>query len=265
MRENQCKSSNPKSSGSDKNASRKEEEKDVPLDDIAENVSSYFKKFSQFKKYEKYIKKKYQKYYDTTEPLPDFWPVKFINRAWRKTETMHTFSGRRKCWSLAILFQVMKRSHGYDENEREAQSDVKKERQQSGGDPSANPNEPVHNPSANEPVYIRIPFSEMINGKECYRSDTDAEDKESKTSETDEKDITESPQTNTYKLTDKVPSPTQILQKNSYITLYDNQTRNAAWVYEILNKSTLANNNVDKRTDFNRMNHFMKPFGHLMV
>ncbi|XDV11339.1 hypothetical protein PO909_000305 [Leuciscus waleckii] len=32
--------------------------------------------------------------------------------------------------------------------------------------------------------------------------------------------------------------------------LYDNQTRNAAWVYEILNKSTLANNNVDERTDF---------------
>ncbi|XDV31598.1 hypothetical protein PO909_002581 [Leuciscus waleckii] len=175
----------------------------------------------------------------------------FINRAWRKTETMYTFSGRRKCWSLAILLQVMKRSPGYDENETQAQSDVKKESQQSGGDPSAN-----------EPVYIRIPFSEMINGKECYRSDTVAENKESKTSETDEKDkesktsetvamdIFESPQIKEYKLIDKVPSPTQILQNNFYITLYDNQTRNAAWVYEILNKSTLANNNVDKRTDF---------------
>ncbi|XDV11433.1 hypothetical protein PO909_000375 [Leuciscus waleckii] len=77
----------------------------------------------------------------------------------------------------------------------------------------------------------------MINGKECYRSDRVAED------------IIKRSQTNEYKLVDKVPSPTQILQKNYYITLYNNQTRNAAWVYEKLNKSTLQNN-VDKRTDF---------------
>ncbi|XP_048055544.1 nuclease EXOG, mitochondrial-like isoform X2 [Megalobrama amblycephala] len=190
-------------------ASKKEEGKDPTLSEIAEDLSSYFKEFSQFKKYEKDIKRKYKKYYNTT--LPDRWPVEFINKAWRKTtKHMYTFSARRKCWSLAILLQVMKRSQGYDESQREeTQSDLKEDNQQSGGDPSA--------------VYIRIPFAEMTDNKKCSSSDNPQNE-------------------NTHKLIDKVPSPTQMLQNNFYITLYDNQTRNAAWVYEILNKSTLAIN-----------------------
>ncbi|XP_056090707.1 endonuclease G, mitochondrial-like, partial [Rhinichthys klamathensis goyatoka] len=81
-------------------------------------------------------------------------------------------------------------------------------------------------------------------------SETDEKNKENKASESVAMDIIGSPKIEEYKLIDKVPSPTQILQNQFYITLYDNQTRNAAWVYEILNKSTLADNVVYKIKDF---------------
>ncbi|XP_057193018.1 endonuclease G, mitochondrial-like [Triplophysa rosa] len=42
-----------------------------------------------------------------------------------------------------------------------------------------------------------------------------------------------------YKLIDGVPSLTQTMKKTSYVMQYDNRTRNAAWVFEILNEKTL--------------------------
>ncbi|XP_051741764.1 uncharacterized protein LOC127508130 [Ctenopharyngodon idella] len=257
MPENQSKSSNPESSGSDQTASKKGEDPDPKLDQIVEELTSYFKKFSHF---ERDIKRKYKKYlkiredkelYNTT--LPDCWPVWFIQRASKKTKEMYKFSRRRKCWSLAIMLQLMKRSQGYDESEEEqkndesereeAQSDLKEDNQQSGGDPSANKH-----------VYIRIPFAEMIDKKK-YKADenateTDENDKKCKASNTVAMEIMNSPNENTYKLIDKVPSPTQILQNNFYITLYDNRTRNAAWVYEILNKSPKSNKKVYRVNNF---------------
>ncbi|XP_067236495.1 uncharacterized protein [Chanodichthys erythropterus] len=242
MPENQNESSN--------RASKKEGGKDPTLSDIVEDLSSYLKKFSHFEKYEKDIKRKYQKYYSKT--LPDRWPVDFINKAWRKTtKHMYTFSDRRKCWSLAILLQVMKRSQGYDESQREeAESDPKEDNQQSGGDPSAN-----------KSVYIRIPFTEMIDNQtemidnQKYK----APETDKNATKTDENASVKSANENPYKLIDKVPSPTQILQNNFYITLYDNRTRNAAWVYEILNKSPKSDKKVSRKNIYFKDNTLVHP------
>ncbi len=71
-------------------------------------------------------------------------------------------------------------------------------------------------------VYIRIPFSVMSGNESPSRIDTVVPDV--------------SPN---YKLIDRVPKLTEIRKRKSYAMLYDNRTRNAAWVYEILNSETL--------------------------
>ncbi|KAG1926527.1 endonuclease G, mitochondrial-like [Pimephales promelas] len=79
-------------------------------------------------------------------------------------------------------------------------------------------------------VYIRIPLSVMSGDESSCKP---------------EKVKNDNP---TYKLIDSVPYFTEIRKKKSYAMLYDNRTRNAAWVYEILNKSTLK-----KEKDFDRV------------
>ncbi len=78
------------------------------------------------------------------------------------------------------------------------------------------------NKSNSQTVYIRIPFSVMA-GNESPSS-------------TDTKVTNDHP---TYKLIDRVPYLTEIRKRKSYAMLYDNRTKNAAWVYEILNSETL--------------------------
>ncbi|XP_026077862.1 endonuclease G, mitochondrial-like, partial [Carassius auratus] len=51
----------------------------------------------------------------------------------------------------------------------------------------------------------------------------------------------------TYKLIDSIPFLREVRKKKSYVMLYNSQTRNATWVYEILNKSTLAGTQSRKR------------------
>lgn len=53
-----------------------------------------------------------------------------------------------------------------------------------------------------------------------------------------------------YKLIDRVPELTTMSKKTSYVLLYNNQTRNAAWVYEILNRSILAKNYEKRKSIF---------------
>ncbi len=78
------------------------------------------------------------------------------------------------------------------------------------------------NKSNSQTVYIRIPFSVMA-GNESPSS-------------TDTKVTNDHP---TYKLIDRVPYLTEIRKRKSYAMLYNNRTKNAAWVYEILNSETL--------------------------
>uniref|UniRef100_A0A673JAM9 Uncharacterized protein n=1 Tax=Sinocyclocheilus rhinocerous TaxID=307959 RepID=A0A673JAM9_9TELE len=58
-----------------------------------------------------------------------------------------------------------------------------------------------------------------------------------------------------YKLIDGVPETENIfddiMKKKSYVMSFNHQTRNANWVYEILNRDTTANNHVEPA-----------PFGH---
>ncbi|XP_058625876.1 uncharacterized protein LOC131536777 isoform X2 [Onychostoma macrolepis] len=53
-----------------------------------------------------------------------------------------------------------------------------------------------------------------------------------------------------YKLIDRVPELTTMSKKTSYVVLYNNQTKNAAWVYEILNRSILAKKCEKKKSVF---------------
>ncbi|XDV10980.1 hypothetical protein PO909_000059 [Leuciscus waleckii] len=64
------------------------------------------------------------------------------------------------------------------------------------------------------------------------------------------------------KLKDKVPSFTEIKKKTSYVMLYDNRTRNAAWVYELLNKSIVEENkkNKIKQSSFKVDDSIHEPF-----
>uniref|UniRef100_A0A8C1WRE0 Endonuclease n=1 Tax=Cyprinus carpio TaxID=7962 RepID=A0A8C1WRE0_CYPCA len=78
------------------------------------------------------------------------------------------------------------------------------------------------NQSNSQTVYIRIPFSVMSGNESPSSTDTVAPN--------------DSP---TYKLIDGVPNLTEIRKRKSYAMLYDNRTKNAAWVYEILNSETL--------------------------
>uniref|UniRef100_A0A8C1P6W8 Uncharacterized protein n=1 Tax=Cyprinus carpio TaxID=7962 RepID=A0A8C1P6W8_CYPCA len=78
------------------------------------------------------------------------------------------------------------------------------------------------NKSNSQTVYIRIPFSVMSGNESPSSTDTVVQNK--------------SP---TYKLIDGVPNLTEIRKRKSYALLYDNRTKNAAWVYEILNSETL--------------------------
>ncbi|XP_056117892.1 endonuclease G, mitochondrial-like [Rhinichthys klamathensis goyatoka] len=63
-----------------------------------------------------------------------------------------------------------------------------------------------------------------------------------------------------YKLIDRAPNLAEIIQKKSYALLYDNRTRNAAWVYEILNTSTLSKEYKKKQRPFFEVDNSVHPF-----
>ncbi len=90
----------------------------------------------------------------------------------------------------------------------------------------------VSNKANSQTVYLRIPFSVMAGNESPSSIDT--------------VDPDVSPN---YKLIDRVPKLTEIRKRKSYAMLYDNRTRNAAWVYEILNSETLQTK-VDRANVF---------------
>ncbi|KAK9976994.1 hypothetical protein ABG768_018815 [Culter alburnus] len=118
------------------------------------------------------------------------------------------------------------------ENENKDTSDNNCEQRKNEADSSGNKGEgtnhgankeSVSNTNQSDPqtVYIRIPLSVMTgNASECMP-------------------VRVQNGSPIYKLIDRVPDLTELRKKKSYAFLYDNRTRNAAWVYEILNKSTL--------------------------
>ncbi|KAK9978582.1 hypothetical protein ABG768_020327 [Culter alburnus] len=99
-----------------------------------------------------------------------------------------------------------------------------------GSNPSSHPcrvaPEVENAPRADETICIRIPFTEM------FRSELIEEQEEVPNARS------------RYKLIDGAPSDADIRKRKSYVISFNNITRNARWVYEVLNKETLANNCV---------------------
>ncbi|KAK9978577.1 hypothetical protein ABG768_020322 [Culter alburnus] len=80
-----------------------------------------------------------------------------------------------------------------------------------------------------ETIYIRIPVTQMFHNEPSFREQ-------------------EVPNVRSdYKLIDGLPSDADIRIKKSYAMSFDNDTGNARWVYEILNRETLANNCVQEK------------------
>lgn len=90
-------------------------------------------------------------------------------------------------------------------------------------------------------VYIRIPFSVMSGNESPSITETEVQNKNP-----------------TYKLIDRVPYLTEIRKRKSYALLYNNQTKNAAWVYEILNSETLKE--AGERKDVFSVDQSIHPF-----
>nr|XP_017210191.1 endonuclease G, mitochondrial-like [Danio rerio]XP_021328279.1 endonuclease G, mitochondrial-like [Danio rerio] len=66
-----------------------------------------------------------------------------------------------------------------------------------------------------------------------------------------------------YKLIDECPSKKKIRTKKSYVMSYNENTKNAEWVYEILNKDTLAKKDIAKGkfSDYSKVAGYTR--GHL--
>ncbi|XP_057194440.1 uncharacterized protein LOC130557045 [Triplophysa rosa] len=230
---------------------------EVSLDHVLKDLLEYFKGFKGLRDAENEIKKKYNIDKNTT-----VWNEDDVKKAWGKTKRMDKYSRRRKTWSLAIILQAMydradnsfgKRYFPEDYTKDDDSImflDAPQKRKKFGSNvrinvvanagaesqhstcenkESTNDNEGTNNyylrsskgNADSQTGYIRIPLSFM-----------------------DVSNRTICPQTQQagqkmYKLIDGVPSLTQTMKKTSYVMQYDNRTRNAAWVFEILNKKTL--------------------------
>ncbi|ROL50859.1 Endonuclease G, mitochondrial [Anabarilius grahami] len=79
-------------------------------------------------------------------------------------------------------------------------------------------------PEADETIYIRIPLSVMFRNEQTH---------------TEQRYL---PVISDYKLIDGLPSDADIRIKKSYAMSFNNDTGNASWVYEILNRETSAKN-----------------------
>lgn len=197
----------------------------VSLNHIADDLLSYIGGSPHLKETEKEIEKKY----DIKREHDGSWTEDDIKRAWGKTQRLNETSLKRKRWALAIILQVMKRSPTFEGVNRKAeQSDQKKAGDSSCAEESMdNTSDQIQSgqntvgSKESASTYIRIPLSDM------FRNES-VEGRKGKGS-------------TTYKLIDRLPSCPEIKKRKSYVVLYNRETRNATWVYEILNKSTLAN------------------------
>lgn len=211
------------------------------LDNIFNKLLVYIEGSPHLNKTNKNIEKKY----NIKREHDDCWPEDDIKRAWGKTQRMDKTSLKRKRWSLAIMMQVIKRRQNFNESEgKEAQSDqsnvenVSRTCVEESVDGTPDPmkaHETQIKECANKPnsqnAYIRIPLSVMFKNESSSQGKVKSEAKDRPT----------------YKLIDSIPFLREVRKKKSYVMLYNSQTRNATWVYEILNKSTLAGTQSRRR------------------
>ncbi|KAK9978584.1 hypothetical protein ABG768_020329 [Culter alburnus] len=241
---------------------------DVSLDNIVKDLLLYVNGFECLHEAKKVIEEKY----DINIDHSNCWPADDIRRAWGKTQRMDIKSSRRRHWAIVILLQVIKMKLYEDEcNRNSAQPDptegnlsqsceesspqacgTEQSRTEDSEDPSTaepemmRPSGPCTSTSnpATRPVYIRIPFSEMF-GETPY-TNVDPNDR------------------SLFKLIDRPPSHNEIRKRKSYIMSFNDETKNADWVYEILNKETLKDK-CKEHMSFGRKEFETKEFnqGHL--
>ncbi|KAK9977171.1 hypothetical protein ABG768_018992 [Culter alburnus] len=247
---------------------------DVTLAHIVEDLLLFFNGFECLHEAKQEIEQKYD-----IKKQHGHYCWSDIKRAWGKTQRMNKKSSRREDWAHVIMVQMIKiyicnecKQNAAQEESRVASesqltwsnteaapspaevnstanssnsktkdvvlenknkdTSVNNCEQQKKADSSRNKGEgtnhgtnkeSVSNTNQSDPqtVYIRIPLSVMTgNASECMP-------------------VRVQNGSPIYKLIDRVPDLTELRKKKSYAFLYDNRTRNAAWVYEILNKSTL--------------------------
>lgn len=104
----------PASSGYGKTTLEKggREPPNVTLDDIVDDLSSYFNEFPSLRK----AKKQAEEKYNIIKEHDDCWKEDDIKRAWGKTQRMGKKSVRRQHWALVILIQVIEKQRRKEED-----------------------------------------------------------------------------------------------------------------------------------------------------
>nr|XP_017210189.1 uncharacterized protein LOC103910196 [Danio rerio] len=167
-----------------------------------------------------------------------FWTDDDIRRAWEETQVME-IDYKRIQWAYVITFQEMKMIDN-DEHETEAKT-------KHGILTATKDSEPESKKKSLDGrvqvIGIKIPLSELF-GREATSEQTETIP-------------------SAYKLIDGCPSRREIRRKKTYVMSYNENTKNAEWVYEILNKDTLAKKKHVKRqlSDYSKVAGYTQ--GHL--
>ncbi|XP_056305914.1 endonuclease G, mitochondrial-like [Danio aesculapii] len=236
------------------------------LEDMAKCVLSLENKFQWFDDVKREIEKRCG---ITTE---HYWTDDDIRLAWEETQKM-VKDYKRNQWAYVITFQEMKMFDDDDESDS-THSDLTECEQEEQPCSSATKKDPSDRPpqrvseriiarkrrleedmseskkarilaGSSPAIGIKIPLSELF-GSEATSKQTETA-------------------TSKYKLVHGYPSSKEIRREKTYVMSYDRNTKNAEWVYEILNKGTLAiKNNVKRKlSDFGKVAEYTR--GHLVA
>ncbi|KAA0713292.1 Endonuclease G, mitochondrial [Triplophysa tibetana] len=244
---------------------------DVTLDDVVKDLIEYCKGFKGLQDAESEIKEKYNNDKDKNKDKnTTVWNEDDVKKAWGKTQRMNKYSRRRKTWSLAILLQAI--------------SDITLNKNNCSCENTPNTNEEPNAGTAsqhftceNTPNTNEEPNAGTESSVQAIYEITQTSPKKRRVSESSMNvpskkkkshadsqvyiriplSLLDVPQTNIcqkevkeiYKLIDGVPSFIQTMKKTSYVVQYDNRTKNAAWVFEILNEQTCMQKNIKEEDD----------------
>ncbi|XP_056305925.1 nuclease EXOG, mitochondrial-like [Danio aesculapii] len=229
------------SRGSQSTPSKGEGPPDDYLDDMAEGLLLFFNRFQWFE-----VKSEIEKTCGIkTEHL---WSVDEIGQAWEIASSKE--DPTRQQWACVITFEMMER-FSFDEEagdpsdspaDRSTKSHAKpmiqsrsdeKDEQEFGfhavkrkqaADLSESTKALDGGFVSSSVIGVKIPLSEKF-GREATSEQTGTV-------------------TSDYKLIDECPSGKEIRNKKAYVMSYDKSTKNAEWVYEVLNHETLVKNYV---------------------
>nr|XP_021328243.1 uncharacterized protein LOC101885345 [Danio rerio] len=197
---------------------RREDPPDNYLDDMAECLLFYFNRFQWLE-----VKNEIEETCDIKNQ--HLWSNEDIKKASDETERMvKKRDPKVKQWACVVTFQIKQRLDYEKHKTSETQSSLTDAAQPFGTVTPDLSHRPADRASQRgySAIGIKIPLSELF-GNEA----------------TSEQAVTIPSE---YKLTDGCPSRRKITRKKSYVSSYNENTNNPDWVFEILNKQTLAQN-----------------------